>query len=283
MTYCELSGSHREGISDGGGNTAERIFLTTWANRIALAEALCEGDDKFASKWPALASCRIQSFAIQPFSQSLVTSGVVSDPGTQLPNYETGGKPAAIVRATYGPAFDGKAWPTDITKPEVREGTVLRLRARGSGQFLTIPARMLKWEPSSPGETADDNPVPPDIGAALVIPATEYNVQWDFIDDPPLLRLENLVGAVDVGGLFGAEEETILFEGYDLDDAFKCYPQSPNTYRVNLTFRKRRIVDGDNVYGWNHDFREEPAGWTRILMANGKPRYRTEDMTEMFE
>lgn len=290
MPYEELSGSPTEGVGEGMGPTAQRMFATPWANRFALAATLT-GAGAFPLAYPGLAHCRITSISIKPLSNSLISSGAIGDP-TQLPAYlTTGNKPAALLTVTYGPAFDGKAWPSSITKPSLRAGTTLRLRVRGSGQFLTIPGRVAHWEddPPEPASPSDpegggevQHPVPPDLDGRILIPLTDYNLQWDFVDNPPVDRLRGLVGTVNQDSFLGAPPETLLFDNYDIDDSFRCSITNPHTNRVTVQLRERRITDGTNIHGWNHDFRENPPGWQKILLADDEPRYQPKVFANIF-
>lgn len=281
--YDELPGSPRISFNEGQGHSAERLFLVNWGSIEAFAQDLAAQP---TAAFPGLSHMRAQGITAEPFSPDLPPSGVVTDPKSQIVVYAQNGGKVALIRVSYGPVFYNKTWPTDVPKPSFRAGTQIRLRMRASGQFVTIPGRMMLWSSGSgsPGEEEAANaiPTPPDLNARLINVMKEINVQWDFVDDPPLDALDEKLGHVFDAEFFGCPAETLLFEGYDLDDSFKLSPANTHTNRLNLIFRKR-VINGDGgPFGWNHEYRENPAGWTRIIMADGTPRYPTVSPTNFF-
>lgn len=278
--YNELAGGPRESLGEDSGPGAERLFLIDHATRIsAFIPALVS-----SSAFPGLGHCRAQSVTFEPFSGDLVPVGAVNTLGTDIVSY------AGIVclaRVNYGPTFFSKTWPTDVPKPGgIRANTQLRLRIRGSGQFLTIPGRKMKWSTASSGsiggtEAASTVPTPPDMNGRILIPTTEFHVQWDFVDDPPVDTLRTKIGHVFSAAFLGSPSECLLFENYEIDDSFKLNATNPHTHRVSCVFRERKIQAAGGPFGWNHDYREDPAGWTRVIM-DGKPRYPLADPANFF-
>ena len=59
-------------------------------------------------------------------------------------------------------------------------------------------------------------------------------------------------------------------------------PSNPHSFKATATLKQRRIAIAPNVYGWNHDYLANPPGWTRIVMADGTPRYPMSDFTNLF-
>lgn len=282
ILFEEMTNSPTEGCGEGSGNSAKRMFLVEWAQRFNFCAQLADFTE---GAYPAMAHCRAAQFSIEPFLKELPPTGAVVSPNSDLVAYSQNGGMTALVTVDYAPAFENKTWPTDVPKPYHDEGTSLRMRLRFSGQFLTIPGRMMKWatsdsSPSSPTPD-DDKPTPPDMNSRILIPIMEFGVQWDFVDDPPIQKIEDLVGHLNETEFLGCPPETVLFEGGDLDDSFRANPTNPHCFRLNYTFRKRCIQDGAENRGWNHDYREDPMGWARVLM-NGKNRYDLGNLADLF-
>jgi hypothetical protein len=117
-----------------------------------------------------------------------------------------------------------------------------------------------------------------------LIPIREIELQWDFVDDPPLDDLDDLMGTVNDSSFLGCEAETLLFENYSIQETFRASPIDPHTNRVTIQMRRRRIKVSTNVYGWNHDYREDPAGWAKVLfMSDNEPRYKLKSFTNIFK
>ena len=267
--YDELSGSPKESLSESSGSTSERRFLVPWNTRLAFAAAIGKGDH------PWLKHCRVVGIDLQPWTDDLVPDGVITDPSLASASYGT--KPC-LVTIKYGPDFSQKTWPTDMPKPTMRAGTELRYQIRGSGKFLLVPCSATRWE--------DDPtiPVPVDANAAVLIPQAAIMLQWDLVDNPPLSRLSGLLGKVNSTTFLGNPPETVLFEDFSLSETFRdSATNTMHTNRVNLNYSVRAIPDGmGGTVGWNHDYREFPAGWARMLLSDGQPRYKLADMSGMF-
>jgi hypothetical protein len=268
MEYTELSGSPHESLSESSGSSAERKFLVPWVNRLAFCQLLVST----ATKYPHFPQARVVSIDIQPWSDDLNAIGTITNPSLQSAVYDD---QPALITVKYGPDFTQKTWPTNFTKPAIRYGTELRFQIRGSAKFLTIPASACKWEDDA------DVPVPEDVNSALLIPMRSIQLQWDFVDDPPINTLEGLQGKVNSDTFLGSEPETLLFESYDVTETFRSAPANPHTNRVTIQLQRRK-VPGTSVYGWNHDYREAPAGWAKLHLSDNKPRYKTTAFAGMF-
>lgn len=266
--YDELAGSPRESITEGSGSAAERQFL------IPFNERLTFGENLVSTGYPHLPQTRMVAINLQPWTEDLLVGGEILDPSKVTADY---GEGPSVVTVQYGPDYTQKDWPTKFPKPDFRNGTELRFQIRGSAQFLTIRASDLKWEDDA------NIPVKAGLNNVILIPMSSFQIQWDFVDDPPIDRLEGLMGKVNEDEFLGSEPETILFETYEVTESFRASTDDPHTNRVAVQMTKRRIENGQNPpYGWNHDYREEPAGWAKLLMSDGKPRYKIKPFGDMF-
>jgi hypothetical protein len=198
-------------------------------------------------------------------------------------------------KLTYSFALDylDVPWPSLITRPAYLEGTTLRLEARFSGQFLTLPARALQSGSSYTPSTNPDGspyvgppitppPPPPNSNNRILIPLIDYLVEWDRVQDLSALDWDGEIGYVNATTFLGCEPETLLLEGVSLAPSFVLNPSNPHAWKATATLKKRKIQVDGNIYGWNHDFLPNPPGWTTILMADGTPRYQFADFTNLF-
>jgi len=276
--YEELAGSARSQHDAASGNGGERFFLCLWNERYAFAQSLA------GYQWPGLPYCYCRNITIEPFSPDLCPKyEILTNPNSQLVSYEQNGGMVALVRASYATDYGNAAWPCTITKPSHPEGTSLKLRVRTSGQFLTMPGDSVRWEDNC--EAYPDGPMPgPDVNARIVIPITEYHVEWDYVDEPPLDEWDELIGCVNSDTFLDSEAETILFEGYEVDQSSQFSLLDPYCWKLSCVFRKRRIQDDTEIRGWNHEMRQD--GWVRIRMkdtgGNCVDRYDQADFSSMF-
>jgi hypothetical protein len=280
MSIIELSGSPRESLNESSGSSAERRFLVPMNQRITFAQSLV------GTAYPNFPQARIVAVDLQPWmGDDAKPDGVITDPETATADY---GDQLCLVTAKYGPDFTKKDWPSDFAKPSpIRLGTELRFQIRGTAKFLPIPTSGTKWEDDgggsgSGGSGGGDIPVPEDANSAILIPSRALQLQWDFVDDPPIAALEDLVGRLNSDSFLGSEPETLLFEGYDVSETFRASPINPHTNRVTVNISQRRIDAGGSIVGWNHDYREEPAGWIKLLLSDGEPRYKLTTFAGMF-
>jgi hypothetical protein len=262
--FEELGGYPKESLSEASGSAVERMFMCAWEDRVATAKLLGK------TAYPHLDNARVVAIKMEPFTEDRIPEGTIVDPSTATATY--GGQPC-LITVSYGPDFASKIWPTDMPKPALRFGTEVRFQISGTGKFIQVPSSAAKWEDD---ETV---PVPEDVNAGILIPLARISLQWDFVDDPPIDRLESLIGKINNGVFLGRAAETILFENYDVSETFRDSPDEMHTHRVGLDFSVRSIPTGGGTVGWNHDYREQPAGWAKLLLSDGNPRYKTDDFS----
>lgn len=270
MTYNELGGSPRESLSESSGSAAERRFLVPWDTRLTFAQQIVSG----FTKYPHFPQARVVAMELQPWNDDMVPFGTIVDPSIQSALYSS---QPCLITVKYGPDYTQKAWPTDFTKPSpIRFGTELRFQIRGSAKYLLVPAAACKWE--------DDAtiPVPEDVNSVILIPMRSIQLQWDFVDDPPIDRLEDFQGRINEDSFLGAPEETLLFETYEVTETFRAAPSNPHTNRVTINLVQRKIDTGSGIVGWQHDYRETPAGWEVLLLSDDEPRYKDAPFAGMF-
>lgn len=275
MSFRELPGSPQESFSESGGPTVIRRLLVPYSQRLTLAADLSN------VLYPHFPDCRVVAMAISPWlgDQSVPTGPPTINPG--LNSNEYADKEALLV-VSYGPDFTNKLW--SIGKPAFRQGTELRHQISGGGEFYDLPASATKWEEDGDGGSSDDEPaVLEDNDTSFKISKNFISIQWDFVDDVPVDRFEGLTGKVNQTTFLGSPPETILFNEYNVEETFKAQPIDSHTNRVTTIFERRAIpLDGGGVGGWNHDYREDPAGWAKLLRSDDKPRYELAEFSQMF-
>jgi len=270
MSITELAGSPRESLNESSGSSAERRYLVPMNQRITFAQA------QVGRAYPNFPQARVVAIDMQPWmGDDAIPAGVIVDPELATADY---GFQPCLVTVKYGPDFTQKLWPTDFPKPAFAIGTELRFQIRGAGKFLPIPTSATKWE----GDTGGVIPVPEDASSAILIPSRLIQLQWDFIDNPPINRFEGLVGRLNEDTFLGSAPETILFESYDVTETFRPSAITPHTNRVTVNLNQRKIDTGSGVVGWNHDYREQPAGWVKLLLSDGESRYKLAAFAGMF-
>lgn len=263
----ELSGSPVETLDEASGAAADRRFLVPWNERFTFATSLVKTNHYL------MPAARVASIVMQPWTEDTVPAGTIVHPQSGTAQY--GGQPC-LVTVKYGPDFVAKPWPTEMPRPSYRTGTELRFQLTGSAKFLLVPCAAAKWEDDP------DLPVPEDINSSILIPMIGLRLQWDYVDNPPIVRLKRLMGLVNSDDILGCAPETLLFESFDVSETFKADPANPHTNRVTVQMTLRHIEVGEESYGWNHEYREKPPGWHRLLLSNGEPRYRMTGFTGMF-
>jgi len=159
------------------------------------------------------------------------------------------------------------------------------------------------------------------VGTRVIVPIAEYHIACDRltkaqVDDA--LRIPTqvatagnhwdiLLGCVHGGAnpnsaFLGAEEETLLFDGYELTETFCCDILDPVRYCLTAVFKKRILTAADGtaltdadglVVGWNHDYVNKQVNgvpsksweWLYIqMMQDGVclPRYAPYDFSSLF-
>jgi hypothetical protein len=163
--------------------------------------------------------------------------------------------------------------------PDNEIGTHLTYRMRFAAECQPIPARGWQW--------SDDASIPPpdDLGLVKLIPVTEHHLTWHQVVNPPWQAIHALQGKVNAGEFLGCPEATLLFEGAEANKLFRAgFESGPSEFcwQIHYVFRERSVKHGGQVYGWNHFYREKPAGW--VELTNGADRvYDLADLATLFQ
>ena len=276
MAIQELAGSNSSVHEATSGNSATRILLVPWDQRISIASSLA------GSVHPEIPWCWCRRITIEPFSQDQIAGGGwIADPKLQAITYPNG---IAKLTLEYGTDFSiAQQWPSDIPKPTFRIDTSLNLRVTSAGEFMRFPARHTRWEDNQYGDP--NKPVPDEASPAgrFLVRQGEYELTWNYVDDPPVNRLRDAQGHVNDSTYLGCPSETLLFASFEAEEATQFQISHPGAWRLTLRFQLRYIKVGQSIYGWNHEYRGED-GWKKVLMYDGQawsPRYEKTDFSNL--
>lgn len=270
----ELVGSNKSSHEIGGGNRCTRTIVVPWASRLSTAEGL------LGAPHPSIPACWVRSISIEPFPDEAKASGGDINPTSGEIAYAL-----ATLTLEYATDPGNQPWPTDVPKPSIAAGTALSLSIQAGAEFLRIPARAARWDDNPYG--APESPVPEDDSPAgrILIAKAEYALVWDYLADPPIARLNALVGGVNSGSFLGCPQETLLLMGYEMQSSSRASITAPWCWKINLKFSHRAVRVGQNTYGWNHEYRSD--GWHRVTMDDGSgsqvERYPLRDFSDMFQ
>ncbi len=274
VPFKELAGSPVEEYGELG-FAARRELLVAWEDREAFAaEVLGIASEHGGSPpvaYPGKPAVRAVSLRYEALDPDSPDCKDLADLGADLNSYSSSFARARVeYRTVVSQRGDG---------PKVPAGTYLTYRMRFSAEYVPLPARAWHWE---------DDPailVPDDLNLAMTVPVTEHQVTWHQVVNPPWQAIRDLQGRVNAGEFLGAAPGTVLLEGADADKHFQTGFDAENPelfWRIRYVFRERAIKFGSEVFGWNAQFREKPAGWVD-LVQNGRHIYEPGDFGPLFQ
>ncbi|MBN2021191.1 MAG: hypothetical protein JW809_00210 [Pirellulales bacterium] len=274
VAFRELGGSPIEQY-DSNGFSARREFLIAWEDRDAFAvEILGEAAPQGGSTWihypgkENVFAVRVRYLPVDPDQPDIQDLASL----TEGLNSYTHAWARAIVE--YKTVND-----RDRTDgPENESGTHLSYRMLYSSEYAPIGAGGWQWNDTS-------NPLPDDQTLAKWIPMTEHHLTWHQVINPPWETIRDLQGTVNASAFLGCAAGTLLFEGADANKLFRAGFEegvAPFCWQIRYLFRERAIKFGGATHGWNHAYRENPAGW--VLINNGSHAlYDTANFSSLFQ
>ncbi len=274
-SFKELGGSPVEQYDLEGFN-ARREFLIDWDDRDAFAaEALGIATECGGSTWanyPGKTSVFAFSVSYEPFDPDSPDCQELTELTGSLNSY-TGSFAKAVVKYKTVSPRDRDDGPDNET------GTHLTYRMNFASDYQTIPPRGWTW---------NDNPALPlseGIEFVKTIPVTEHHLTWHQVVNPPWDAISDLQGKVNSGVFLDCDEATLLFVGAEANKLFRSgfdAGASEFCWQIHYVFRQRAVKYDGQAYGWNHFYRDDPAGW--IELVNGTARmYDLADFTPLFE
>ncbi|MBN1589403.1 MAG: hypothetical protein JW888_07805, partial [Pirellulales bacterium] len=269
-----LGGSPKEQY-DARGFSAQRELLVAWEDRDALAvEILGEAAQHGGSFWttyPGKPSVFAVSIRYEPVDADQPDQQELSSLSAGLNSYHHG-LAKAIVRYETINELDRDDGPENET------GTQISYRMQFSADLQEIGAGGWSWLDTSVA-------LPPDQPLIKRIPVTEHHLTWYKVVNPPWETIHALQGTVNASEFLSCPAGTLLFEGAD---ANKLYAgdfesgASPFCWEIKYLFRERSVKHNGGVHGWNHFYREDPAGWVEV--TNGSAgMYDAADFNTLFQ
>ena len=272
MFIQEIGGSPKEQY-DRGGFSAERAFLVPWERRQEFIEAVFNASSPKTLIYPGQSQTVAVRLKLEPLDPDAIELNSVQDIATDLPGY--GG---SFLKATID--YESIADNDRDDLPDTPSGSWLTYRMEIGAVEEMIPLADWTWSDQlGPA-------LPNDYNGVKRIPYTEHHVTWNQVAGPPWSAIARLQGTVNDAAFLGCAPGTLLFDGavgYKLYKKGDTISETPSsfTWQIRFVFRERSIKSGGQVYGWNHFYRQSPAGW--VELTNGpKKLYDSGDFNELF-
>ena len=274
VPFRELGGSPVEKYSSDG-FSARREFVIAWEDRDAFAVEILGEAAQYGSTARVNYPGKTSVFAVRLRYEPVDPEHPDAQTFTELtdgPNAYGNSLAKAIVDyETVNPLdrLDG---------PSNEIGTHLTYRMLFSAEYQEIGSGGWSWVDTSVA-------VPSTLELAKWIPMTEHHLTWHQVIDPPWETIHQLQGTVNQAEFLGCPAGTLLLEGADANKLYRAgfdAGASPFCWKIGYVFRERSIKHGSAVYGWNHVYRENPAGWVEV--TNGADRlYDSADFLPLFQ
>lgn len=200
--------------------------------------------------------------------------------------------------------YDNEKETVDPGKPE----TFVTIRGSAAGEFINAGTSSGSWIP--PGGGTPDPNLELGVGTTMIVPEIQWDLIWEqmprkYFADYFIHRLRDLEGKVNSDVftlLFDAAPETLLFVGFDFEEArtrfvvrpehFEIGPDDPSIFeqhlRVSMKFLEKRITNedvasgsADAIFGHNHIWKPD-EGWRRLLIDGTNPLYRSASFMDLF-
>jgi hypothetical protein len=320
VVFEELAGSPKIRLSRGDHSAVRRFVMPWWAIPDFVTNLAVDGTGGAPLPYPALiTNSFVADIEIEPFNEDIAPDhNVITNPALSVNTYNrrpgvSGASdltPRALVTVHYGLDQFNRTWPSNITKPTIKAGTMLRMSVRTSGQFLTLPGRATTLSATSLESTLDQGqgsssaqgsgsggsgstiPGLPDMGLRMLICIQDIKLEWYYVPSTvDISEFDLLIGHVNDSEFVGGAAGTVLFEGYDIDEDHGLDPNNPFLWKISIDLRRRMKLLGTASsvpvwVTWNHDYRESiggsEGGWVLATMTNGKLRYPLATFSTMF-
>lgn len=160
---------------------------------------------------------------------------------------------------------------------------ILTRRISVSGEFMTIPGWGCQWEDEdnelSSGSAAGGSSVSvvnEDVQAGKVLPIIEHHLTLHRVPSVPYALIRSLIGHVNETEFEGAEPETVMFGGAELQQTITSDGSQP--WQIEMHFLEKIIRQNGEALGWNHAFDTKTGSWRRLIQKNGDDVYPLGDM-----
>jgi len=261
--FEEQENSPRWSLDRDSGISGEREFKVPWGNATEFVVGMTNG------YFPGFPAALAKNFSIKPFV-SKPDQKTLTNLLTDINTHEW-----ARVVVSYA-SVDSTG-----TREEQPDGTFISYRQGTSVQYQTVPSRSLVW---------DDNDaiVSPEAYPVMPISETDHVITWSEVDNPPWAFISSAKGKVNsasydipVIGLSVAAEQ-LLFESAETNA--KIDAEGNAKWELTYTLKERKPTNyGASDVGWNHQFRDDPAGWVKVKdKENDNYTFATADLSAIF-
>ncbi len=274
VAFRELGGSPVEQY-DTSGFSARREFLIAWEDRNAFAievlgEATRHGGGASVA-YPGYSMAAAIEVKFEPLDAEQPDSQEIGLLATGLNSYNGSFAKAVVSYGTISPRdrLDG---------PENEVGTHLTYSMSHAVGDSSMRPGGWQWVDTSVSLSTS-------YKLSKRIPATVHYLTWHNVTNPPWTAIHELQGTVNNAVFLGCPAATILFDGAEAEKTFRAgfaQDESPLSWKIKYIFRERSVKHSGAVYGWNHIYRESPAGWVEITNGTDK-LYDSADQMLLFQ
>lgn len=273
VDFEELEGSPSESFTSSEGFTATRRLRCAWADRYDFIDELTGYSEstnaRDALKYPGVFACYTTGVKVEPEPPDKPDKKSVTL--NSLSSYQY-----AIVTVEFAQRSITLSGAAPPEPPEPPTGTFFTYRQTFGGEIVTIPGRVYHWEDNQ-------GVVPDDINFGVRRGESEHHLQWHRVPKPPWRALQQMRGRVNSVAFLGAPIGHLLFPGAEVSREFDRDPEATPLWTIGMTFIERNISYNGVEYGWQHVFRENPAGFVRLLDGNNRPAYEEGDFNTLFQ
>lgn len=269
--FVEISGSNASTFDSSSIARIDRTFLGPAANLWSFLRHMIK------KPHPGALWAKPIAITIEPALGDGTKSVPPRDPGQSVITYDY-----TRVRITYGiNAQEIALWPEGFAVPPRRRDTWLELKLDAGGEFLKIDNA--QW-----GDNLDEDPFKPipdgqSPALRLYVPQQQITIIWHNLTQVPQQRFDNAIGKVNAKTFLGKPPHTVLFENYTIDMETTLDFDYPVRWAVSCSFLYRCVRDKEQVYGWNHELRQD--GWQPVYvktLSGWALRYEEDDFSGLF-
>ncbi len=274
VPFQELAGSPVEQYTLDGFR-ARRQFLVAWGDRDAFArELLGTAAEHGGSVWlhyPGKPTVVAVSLRYEPLDPRGLEVQTLADLTEGLNGYSGSFAKATVEYRTVNTQDrdDG---------PQAESGTHLTYRM----ECVVERERLLPggWTWADTGQA-----VPNELEVWRAVPMTDHLLTWHQVLNPPWDAIRALQGKLNAREFLGCPAGTVLFLGAEANKLYRGgFETEPSAFcwRIRYVFRERAVKHAGAVHGWNHAWRDQPAGWAE-LTAGANRLYESADLAALFQ
>ncbi len=274
VSLKEIGGSPIERYTRSG-FSAQRQFLIAWEDREAFAlEVLGRAASHAgatAAQYPGKPTAMAATLRYEPFDPQLPDNKSLVALSHDLNSY-SGQYALATVEYRVLNTQDREDGPAN------EPGTHITYRMNPVTQEQEIRPQGWVWSDQP------TLPLPDDQTLTKVIPLTEHHLTWHEVVRPPWTTIQALQGTVNAVEFLGCPAGTLLFAGAEANKLYRAGLESEPSefaWKIHYLFLERSVKHLGQVFGWNHCYRDNPAGWAEPVSGSAK-LYDAADFAPLF-